>query len=167
MTTLLTSFIRSFDSNERIVRTYGPIRHPAQILGATEHLFAERGYRSTSVRAITDLAGANPAGVGYREAFAGPLFGEMPGGDEGGARTFRLIVTIVSDPAEEMRDWAGPAEDTVRDRYLAAFARTARPFPGGTVVPDAGDPRRDGRGPRRGLQRIPVYNRYPRRACPR
>ncbi|MEU0280502.1 helix-turn-helix domain-containing protein [Streptomyces sp. NPDC006195] len=59
-----TSFIRSFDSNERIVRTYGPIRHPVQILGAAEHLFAERGYRGTSVRAITDLAGANPAAVG-------------------------------------------------------------------------------------------------------
>ncbi|MEU0280501.1 hypothetical protein [Streptomyces sp. NPDC006195] len=91
----------------------------------------------------------------------------MPGGDEGGARTSRLIVTIISDPAEEMRDWAGPVEDTVRDRYLAALARTARPFPGGTVVPDAGDPGRDGRGSRRGLQRIPVYSRYPRRACPR
>ncbi|MFJ2669259.1 helix-turn-helix domain-containing protein [Streptomyces sp. NPDC088551] len=37
---------------------------PTQILDAAEHLFAERGYRSTSVRAITDLAGANPAAVG-------------------------------------------------------------------------------------------------------
>ena len=47
----------------------------------------------------------------------------MPAGDEGGARTSRLIVTILSDPAEEMRTWTGPAEDTVRDRYLAAFRR--------------------------------------------
>ena len=35
----------------------------------------------------------------------------------------RLIVTIFGDPAEEMRNWTGPAEDTVRDRYLAAFGR--------------------------------------------
>ena len=140
-----------------------------QILDAAEHLFAERGFRGTSVRAITDLAGANLAAVGYHfgskaellaavirrvvdpiiaaqgaglerllartpdpsvadlvEAFAGPLFDEIPADDEGGARTSRLIVTIFGDPAEEMRNWTGPAEDTVRDRYLAAFGR-ARP----------------------------------------
>src|SRR5882757_10006546 len=137
-----------------------------QILDAAERLFAERGYRGTSIRAITDLAGANLAAVGYHfgskaellaavarrvvepitaaqcagldkllartpdppvselvEAFAGPLFDEMPAGDEGGARTSRLIVTILTDPAEEARTWTGPAEDTVRDRYLAAFRR--------------------------------------------
>lgn len=137
-----------------------------QILDAAERLFAERGFRGTSIRAITDLAGANLAAVGYHfgskaellaavarrviepinaaqgagldrllarnpepavidlvEAFAGPLFDEMPAGDEGGARTSRLIVTILSDPAEEVRAWTGPAEDTVRDRYLAAFGR--------------------------------------------
>ncbi|MFE2942108.1 TetR family transcriptional regulator [Streptomyces sp. NPDC059255] len=124
------------------------------------------GSRGTSVRAITKLAGANLAAVGYHfgskaelmaavarrvvepinaaqragldtllartpdppagelvEAFAGPLFDEMPAGDEGGARTSRLIVTILSDPAEEVRSWTGPAEDAVRERYLAAFAR--------------------------------------------
>jgi hypothetical protein len=32
-------------------------------------------------------------------------------------------VTIIVDPAEEIRDWTGAAEDTVRDRYLAAFGR--------------------------------------------
>jgi AcrR family transcriptional regulator len=137
-----------------------------QILDAAERLFAERGYRGTSVRAITDLAGANLAAVTYHfgskagllaavarrviepitaaqcagldrllartpdpavaelvEAFAGPLFDGMPAGDEGGARTSRLIVTIITDPAEEMRSWTGPAEDTVRERYLAAFGR--------------------------------------------
>jgi AcrR family transcriptional regulator len=137
-----------------------------RILDAAERLFAERGFRGASVRAITDLAGANLAAVGYHfgskaellaavarrviepinaaqgagldrllarttdpqaaelvEAFAGPLFDEMPAGDEGSARTSRLIVTIITDPAEEMRDWTGPAEDGVRDRYLAAFGR--------------------------------------------
>jgi hypothetical protein len=44
-------------------------------------------------------------------AFAGPLFDEMPAGDEGGDRTSRLIVTIIVDPAEEMRDWTGAATD--------------------------------------------------------
>jgi AcrR family transcriptional regulator len=137
-----------------------------QLLDAAERLFAERGFRGTSIRAITDLAGANLAAVGYHfgskagllvavvrrviepitdaqragldrllartpdpsvtelvEAFAGPLFDEMPAGDEGGARTSRLIVRIIGDPAEEMRDWTGPADDAVRDRYLAAFGR--------------------------------------------
>ncbi|MEV6423577.1 TetR family transcriptional regulator [Streptomyces sp. NPDC051662] len=137
-----------------------------KILDAAEHLFAEHGYRGTSVRAITDLAGANLAAVAYHfgskaellaavarrviepitaaqragldgllartpdppvaelvGAFAGPLFDGMPAGDEGGARTSRLIVTILSDPAEEARSWTGPDEDTVRERYLAAFGR--------------------------------------------
>jgi AcrR family transcriptional regulator len=137
-----------------------------QLLDAAEHLFAERGFRGTSIRAITDRAGANLAAVGYHfgskadllaavarrviepinvaqaagldrllartpdpsvadlvEAFAGPLFDEMPAGDENGARTSRLIVTIIGDPAEEMRNWMGPAEAAVRDRYVAAFER--------------------------------------------
>ncbi|MFJ7236354.1 TetR/AcrR family transcriptional regulator [Streptomyces olivaceus] len=137
-----------------------------QLLDAAEHLFAEHGYRGTSVRAITTRAGANLAAVGYHfgskaelmaavvrrviepinaaqragldtvlartsdpsvgelvEAFAGPLFDRMSPGGEGGARTSRLIVTILSDPAEEARSWTGPGEDTVREGYLAAFAR--------------------------------------------
>lgn len=137
-----------------------------QILDAAEQLFAEHGFRGASVRAITDLAGANLAAVGYHfgskaellaavvrrviepinaaqcarldrllartpdppvadlvEAFAGPLFDEMLAGDEGGARTSRLIMRIIGDPAEEMRTWTGSAEDTVRDRYVAAFGR--------------------------------------------
>ncbi|GAB7048195.1 TetR/AcrR family transcriptional regulator [Catenuloplanes indicus] len=137
-----------------------------QLLDAAERLFAEHGYRGTSIRAVTDLAGANLAAVGYHfgskadlmvavarraigpiteaqaagldrllartpdpsvadlvEAFAGPMFDGMPSGDEGGARRSRLIVTILSDPAEETRAWPGPAENDVRDRYLAAFAR--------------------------------------------
>ena len=137
-----------------------------QLLDAAERLLAERGFRGTSVRAITDLAGVNLAAVGYHfgskaellaavvrrviepitaaqaagldrlhartpdptvtelvEAFAGPLFDEMPAGDEGGARTSRLIVMILSDPAEEVRSWTGTAESTIRDRYLAAFGR--------------------------------------------
>lgn len=137
-----------------------------RILDAAEHLFAERGYRGTSVRAITDLAGVNLAAVGYHfgskaelmsavarrvvepintaqcagldrllagtadpgvaelvEAFAGPLFDGMPAGDEGGARRSRLIMMILSDPAEEVRGWTGAGQDTLRERYLAAFAR--------------------------------------------
>ncbi|MER7638405.1 TetR/AcrR family transcriptional regulator [Streptomyces sp. NPDC126522] len=137
-----------------------------QILDAAEHLFAEHGYRGTSVRAITTRAGANLAAVGYHfgskaelmaavvrrvvepitaaqcagldkllagtpdptvgelvEAFAGPLFDEMPADDEGGARASRLIVTILSDPAEEARSWTGPTEESVRERYFVAFAR--------------------------------------------
>ncbi|MEV4053830.1 TetR family transcriptional regulator [Amycolatopsis sp. NPDC049688] len=137
-----------------------------QILDAAERLFGERGFHGTSVRAITELAGANLAAVGYHfgskaellaavarrviepinaaqnaeldrllartpdppvadlvAAFVGPLFDGMPDGDEGGARTSRLIMTILGDPAEEVRAWTGAAEDAVRDRYVAAFGR--------------------------------------------
>jgi AcrR family transcriptional regulator len=138
-----------------------------RILDAAEQLFADRGFQGTSVRAITELAGANLAAVGYHfgskadllaamarrivepvnaaqnarldrllahtpeptvtelvEAFAGPLFDAVAGpGDESGARLSRLVAAIIGDPAEEMRDWSGPAENAVRDRYLAAFHR--------------------------------------------
>jgi AcrR family transcriptional regulator len=144
----------------------GPPDTRTQLLDAAEHLFAERGFHGASIRAITELAGANLAAVGYHfgskaglltavvrrvvepitaaqragldrllartpdppvaalvAAFAEPLFDEMPAGDEGGARKSRLIMRILGDPAEEMRGWTGPADGTVRDAYLAAFAR--------------------------------------------
>jgi AcrR family transcriptional regulator len=143
-----------------------------QILDAAERLFAEHGYRGTSVRAITTLAGANLAAVGYHfgskaelmaavarrvvepltaaqcarldetlarnpdplvsdlvEAFVGPLFDRMRAGEEGGARTSRLIVMILSDPADEVRSWTGPREDAVGERYLEAFARALPGLP--------------------------------------
>ncbi|MFE4173996.1 TetR/AcrR family transcriptional regulator [Streptomyces sp. NPDC056909] len=174
-----------------------------KILDAAEHLFAERGYRGTSVRAITDLAGANLAAVGYHfgskaellaavvrrvigpitaaqrvaldkllartpdppvtelvEAFAGPLFDGMPAGDEGGARTSRLIVTILNDPAEEARSWTGPDEDTVRERYLAAFARA---LPG--LAPEELLFRMRGIFAVTAADRVEVYNQ-PSPACP-
>jgi AcrR family transcriptional regulator len=170
-----------------------------QLLDAAEHLFAERGFRGTSVRAITDLAGANLAAVGYHfgskaellaavlrraiepitaaqsagldrllartpdppvtelvAAFVGPLFDEMPAGDEGGARTSRLIVAILGDPAEEMRAWTGPAEDTVRDRYLAAFRRA---LPG--LSPEELWFRMRGILAVLAVDRVEVYNRRP------
>ncbi|MFF3754071.1 TetR/AcrR family transcriptional regulator [Streptomyces sp. NPDC002018] len=170
-----------------------------QLLNAAEHLFAERGYRGTSVRAITELAGANLAAIGYHfgskaellaavarrviepitaaqragldrllartpdppvtelvEAFAGPLFDKMPASDEGGARTSRLIVTIISDPAEEMRSWTGPAENTVYDRYLAAFGRA---LPG--LSPEELWFRMRGILAVTAVDRVEVYNRRP------
>lgn len=141
-------------------------RTPCWRREASRRLFGEFGYRGTSVRAITSLAGANLAAVAYHigskaelmaavarrviepittaqrarldellarteepavadlvEAFAGPLFDEMPADDAGKARKSRLIVTILSDPAEEARSWSGPDEDAVRERYLTAFTR--------------------------------------------
>ncbi|GAA1654006.1 TetR/AcrR family transcriptional regulator [Actinoplanes couchii] len=138
-----------------------------QLLDAAERLFAEHGYSGTSVRAITDRAGANVAAVGYHfgskaqlmaavarraiepitaaqsagldrllaegatpavaelvEAFAGPMFDAMPAGDPSGARRSRLIVTILTDPAEETRAWSGPAEQSVQERFAAAFRLT-------------------------------------------
>lgn len=135
-----------------------------QILDAAKQLFAEHGFRGTSVRAITERAGVNLAAVGYHfgskaellgavvrrvvepiiaaqsagldrllartadpsvtelvEAFAAPLFDEMPADGEGAARTSRLIMTIIVDPAGEMRNWTSSIEDTVSHRYTAAF----------------------------------------------
>lgn len=137
-----------------------------RILDAAEHLLSEHGYRGTSVRAVTEHAGANLAAVGYHfgskaqllaavarraiepitaaqregldrleaqqpapsvarlvEAFAGPMFEEVPAGIDDGARRARVVMSIITDPAEEMRSWSGPEEGLVRDRYLAAFAR--------------------------------------------
>ncbi len=160
------SFKRSFESLVCMIAHVANSDTRTQLLDAAEHLFAEHGYRGTSVRAITESAGANLAAVGYHfgskaelwaavarrviepintaqsagldrllartpdpqvpelvEAFAGPLFDVIPQGDEGGARTYRLIMTILIDPAEETRSWTGPTQDAVRDRYLAAFER--------------------------------------------
>ena len=55
-------------------------------------------------------------------AFAGPLFDEHVAGDEAGAGR-PADRDHDRRPAEEVRSWTGPAEDTVRDRYLAAFGR--------------------------------------------
>ena len=93
------------------------------------------------------------------EAFAGPFFDEMPAGDESGARTSRLIVTILSDPAEEARSWTGPDEDTVRERYLAAFARA---LPG--LAPQELVFRMRGILAVTAVDRVEVYNR-PSPAC--
>lgn len=143
-----------------------------RILDAAEHLLAERGYRGTSVRAVTERAGANVAAVGYHfgskaqlvaavvrraiepltaaqrdgldrllaqgpapsvaelvEAFAGPLFDGMPDGSDDGARRARVVVSVLTDPAEEVRSWSGADEGLVRDRYLAAFARALPALP--------------------------------------
>ncbi|MFI5905947.1 TetR/AcrR family transcriptional regulator [Dactylosporangium sp. NPDC051541] len=143
-----------------------------QLLDAAEELFAERGYNGTSIRAVTNLAGANLAAVGYHfgskaellaavarrviepinnaqregldrllgrtaeptvaelvEAFTGPMFDGMPAGDERSVRRSRLLVTILGDPADEVRNWMGPVEDAVRDRYLEAFRRALPELP--------------------------------------
>src|ERR1700684_1924176 len=47
-----------------------------RVLDAAEQLFAERGFRGTSVRAITDLAGANLAAVGYHFGSKAELLAE-------------------------------------------------------------------------------------------
>ncbi|MFI0242785.1 TetR/AcrR family transcriptional regulator [Streptomyces sp. NPDC016845] len=63
------------------------------------------------------------------EAFAAPLFDEMPADNKGGDRRTRLIVMILSDPAEEARNWTGTADGEIRERYFAAFARVLPDLP--------------------------------------
>jgi AcrR family transcriptional regulator len=170
----------------------------SQLLDAAERLFAEHGFRGASVRAITELAGANLAAVGYHfgskaellaavvrraiepinaaqtagldrllartpdppvtelvAAFVGPMFDEMPAGDEGGARRSRLIMRILGDPAGEMRTWTDSAEETVRDRYLAAFGRA---LPG--LSPEELWFRMRGMLAVAAVDRVEVYNRH-------
>jgi hypothetical protein len=80
----------------------------------------------------------------------------MPADHEGGARTSQLIMTIIGDPAEEMRNWTGPDEDTVRDRYFAAFGR-ALP----SLSPDELWFRMRGILAVVAVDRVEVYNRHP------
>lgn len=75
----------------------------------------------------------------------------MPAGDEGGARKSRLIMTILGDPAEEVRKWTASAEDTVRDRYVTAFGRALPGLSPKELWFRMRGPHRGGRGPRRGL----------------
>jgi AcrR family transcriptional regulator len=91
----------------------------AVIRRVTEHIIAAQGAGLDRLLTRTP----DPTVTELVAAFAGPLFDEMPADAEGGAWTSQLIVTIIADPAEEVRSWTGPAEDTVRDRYLAAFGR--------------------------------------------
>lgn len=66
-------------------------------------------------------AGRYPPGGDCTGLHAGrQLFDVIPPVEKGGAR---LIVRILGDPADEMRSWTDSAEDAVRDRCLAAFAR--------------------------------------------
>lgn len=143
-----------------------PADTPARILDAAERLLVERGYRGTSIRAITERAGANLAAAGYHfgskaqllgavvrraiepittaqrsgldrllaqeadptvtelvTAFLGPMFDEPPAASDGGAGRARVVMSIMTDPADELRSTTGPEEAAVRDRYLAAFTR--------------------------------------------
>ena len=100
-----------------------------QILDAAERLFAERGFRGTSIRAITDLAGANLAAVGYHfgskaqlvaaaiRRVTEPIIAEQP------ARLDRLLART-PDPAvaELVEAFAGPllAISPFRARRVAA-----------------------------------------------
>ena len=176
----------------------------SQLLDAAERLFAEHGFRGASVRAITELAGANLAAVGYHfgskaellaavvrrvvepinaaqtagldrllartpdppvielvEAFAGPLFDEMLAGDERGARTSRLIMRIIGDPAEEMR--TGPARPRTRSATVTWRPSSAPcpSFPRKSCGSGSGGSSPCGGGPRRGLQPAPPGERVP------
>jgi len=85
-----------------------------RILDAAERLFAERGFRGTSVRAITDLAGANLAAVGYHfdskaellpaiiRRVTEPIIAAQAAGPD------RLLARTDSPVAELVEAFAGP-----------------------------------------------------------
>src|ERR1700689_677128 len=91
-----------------------------RILDAAERLFAERGFRGTSVRAITALAGANLAAVGYHFGSKAELVAAVirrvtePILAARGAGLARLL-TLPPDPpvAELVAAFAGPLFDTM------------------------------------------------------
>lgn len=55
----------------------GPARARERLLDAAERLFAERGFRATSVRDITAAAGCNVAAVNYHFGGKEPLYREV------------------------------------------------------------------------------------------
>src|SRR3984893_8545568 len=89
-----------------------------RILDAAERLFAERGFRGTSVRAITGLAGANLAAVGYHfgskaELLAAVIRREtVPIIAAQGAGLDRLLARTPDPPVAELVEaFAGPLFD--------------------------------------------------------
>jgi hypothetical protein len=76
----------------------------------------DRAHQRRAVRRARPAARAEACPDGRRTGggIRGALFDEMPAGDEGGARTSRLIVRIIGDPAKEMRNWTGPARPRAR-----------------------------------------------------
>src|ERR1700728_1069403 len=135
-----------------------PLDTRTRILDAAEHLFAERGFRGTSVRAITDLAGANLAAVGYHFGSKAELLAAV---------IRRVIEPIIAAQHAGLDRLLGRGHGP-RSLPSGLRARAARPFPARTVVPDAGDPRRGGRGPCRCLQPAPFGEPVPGggRGCP-
>src|SRR3989442_13609471 len=57
--------------------TASPARTRERLLEAAERLFAERGFRATSVRALTSEAGCNVASVNYHFGGKEGLYREM------------------------------------------------------------------------------------------
>jgi AcrR family transcriptional regulator len=86
-----------------------------RILDVAERLFGERGYAATSLRAVTDAAGANVAAVNYH-------FGSKEG-------LLRAVVDRAMRPVNEERQrlldgfLAGDGEPEVAD-LVGAFVRT-------------------------------------------
>jgi AcrR family transcriptional regulator len=101
------------------------VRRVVEPIIAAQSAGLDRLLAQTTDPPVTDLM----------EAFAGPLFADIPAGDAGADRTSRLIVTTIVDPAEEMRGWTGSAEDAVRDRYWRPSSVRCPAFPRRSCCP--------------------------------
>ncbi|MFC4943368.1 TetR/AcrR family transcriptional regulator [Pseudonocardia sp. GCM10023141] len=118
-----------------------PIDTRTQILDAAEHLFAERGFRGTSVRAITDRAGANLAAVGYHFGSKAELLTAVirrvvdPITAAQGAGLDRLLAETADPPVAGLVEaFTGPLFDDARAGDESG-ARTSR-----LIVAIFGDP---------------------------
>src|SRR5271170_7806782 len=124
-----------------------PLDTRTRILDAAERLFAERGFRGTSVRAITGLAGANLAAVGYHFGSKAELLAAVvrrviePIIAAQSAGLDRLLARRPDVPADRDHHRRPRRGDAQLDRPGRGFgprslpgglrARTAQPFPGG------------------------------------
>ena len=104
-------------SDERSAETEGgsEASTPERIVEAAERLFAERGYRATSVRAITEAAGSNLAGVNYHFGGKEQLYREVFG------RHMKRLREVRLEAIEGVELGGGQDEDL--EKLLGVFAR--------------------------------------------
>lgn len=104
-------------------RRPGPSTTRAEILVAARALFAERGYHATTVRAIAQRAGVNPAMVHHHYGTKEQLF------------TAALALPI--NPAEVLAQLLSGPREEVAERLVRFFVRTWRSSETGSALQTA------------------------------
>ncbi len=91
----------------RAGRRPGPTSSSAEVLASARTLFAERGYRATTVRAIAAAAGVTPAMVHH-------FFGSKQ-------QVFLASIRMPIDPAEVLGTLLSGPHEQFAERFVATF----------------------------------------------